>query len=170
MNTPKLTDEQIEAAITKGVQAGEISWLGFKIGSDGKFSVPVLSKRDYQAARAIEAAATAPLLARIAELERLHKEACNMYDRKNRSGCVCKIDPDTDELLSPCGLHAEWLEEKTAALQSELAAAKAAAQDFAWLIEGKRGSRIMNHVLDNHNENHNSVRAAIDAMRKGEQP
>ena len=48
--------------------------------------------------------------AQAAEIERLralHAQACDMYDRKNPSGCVCKIDPVADEVTSTCALHRE---------------------------------------------------------------
>lgn len=51
-----LTDEQIEAAIASAVRNGSLSWLGFKKDDAGKYTLPVLSKSDFQAARAIEAA------------------------------------------------------------------------------------------------------------------
>ena len=52
--------------------------------------------------------------AQAAEIERLrvlHAQACDMYDRKNPSGCVCKIDPVTDEVASACALHREMAED-----------------------------------------------------------
>jgi len=64
-----LTDKEIEDAITAGVRAKKISWLGYKKYEHGAYTLPVLSKSDMQAARVIESAATAPLLERIAELE-----------------------------------------------------------------------------------------------------
>jgi hypothetical protein len=51
---------------------------------------------------------------RIAELEHLRKQACECYDRKNPSGCCCKLDPETDEVLSFCGAHQEWKDHATA--------------------------------------------------------
>jgi hypothetical protein len=38
----------------------------------------------------------------------LWRQSLDMYSRKNRSGCACKIDEDTDELLSACELHIAW--------------------------------------------------------------
>ena len=64
-----LTDEQLQQAIIDGVKAGKISWLGYKKDDEGRFTIPVISKSDMQLSRAIESAATAPLLERIAELE-----------------------------------------------------------------------------------------------------
>lgn len=43
------------------------------------------------------------------DYKKLWLQACKAYDTKNPSGCVCNIDPDTDELRSPCGLHKGWL-------------------------------------------------------------
>ena len=50
-----LTDEQIDAVITAGVKSGAISWLGFKKGDVGRFTLGVISASDRQQARAIEA-------------------------------------------------------------------------------------------------------------------
>lgn len=51
-----LTDEQIKATLTKAVQSGAVSWLGFERDSEGRYTVPSLSPQHYQIARAIEAA------------------------------------------------------------------------------------------------------------------
>ena len=64
-----LTDEQLQQAIIDGVKAGKISWTGYKTDNEGRFTIPAISKSDMQLSRAIESAATAPLLERIAELE-----------------------------------------------------------------------------------------------------
>ena len=49
------------------------------------------------------------------DYKRLWLQASDAYDRKNRSGCVCAIDPDTDTIRSPCAMHAEWRAEAVAA-------------------------------------------------------
>jgi hypothetical protein len=39
----------------------------------------------------------------------LWEQACKAYDSKNRSGCCCTLDPHTDAVVEPCGVHEEWL-------------------------------------------------------------
>lgn len=56
------------------------------------------------------------------DYKRLWLQACDAYDRKNPSGCVCKLDPDTDALLGVCGLHADWLQTKLAEERERIAA------------------------------------------------
>ena len=51
-----LTDEQIQGAATKAVQARKLSWLGFRKDSQGHYTIPDLSLCHYQLARAIERA------------------------------------------------------------------------------------------------------------------
>jgi len=48
-----LTDADIQTAITSAVKAGELSWLGFDVDADGRFTIPVVSTCHYQLARAI---------------------------------------------------------------------------------------------------------------------
>ena len=48
-----LTDAEIQTAITVAVKAGKLSWLGFDMDSEGKFTIPVLSPYHYQLARVI---------------------------------------------------------------------------------------------------------------------
>lgn len=43
----ELTDEQIEAAVTRAVKAGKLPWAGFKEDEDGQFTLPVLSRVHY---------------------------------------------------------------------------------------------------------------------------
>jgi hypothetical protein len=45
-------------------------------------------------------------------------QACDAYDRKNRSGCCCAIDEQTDELRSACAMHVEWRDDAVAAEQN----------------------------------------------------
>lgn len=51
------------------------------------------------------------------DYKKLWQQACDAYDRKNRSGCVCAIDPETDAIRSPCDLHKSWRDEAIAAAQ-----------------------------------------------------
>lgn len=47
----------------------------------------------------------------------LHKQACEAYARKNRSGCCCTIseDGEGDEVVKPCAMHQAWRDEAVAA-------------------------------------------------------
>lgn len=47
----------------------------------------------------------------------LHKQACEAYDRKNRSGCCCTISDggEGDEVVKPCAMHQVWRDEAVAA-------------------------------------------------------
>ena len=50
------------------------------------------------------------LLGRCMDLERqlgFYKRLYTLALTRNTT-CACKIDPDTDELLAPCGLHEAW--------------------------------------------------------------
>jgi len=49
---PVLSDEQIQKAATAAVKDGSLSWLGFSLDRDGRYTVPVLSKCHYQLVRA----------------------------------------------------------------------------------------------------------------------
>ena len=51
-----LTDEHIKDVLTKAVQAGQVTWLGYEKDKDGRYTIPSLSANIYQIARAIEAA------------------------------------------------------------------------------------------------------------------
>ena len=48
-----LTDAEIQTAITVAVKVGNLSWLGFDMDPEGKFTIPVLSPYHYQLARVI---------------------------------------------------------------------------------------------------------------------
>lgn len=63
-----LTDEEIKAVVTAAVKAGKLSWLGYEKDEDDKHTIPVLSKSNYQFARAI-AAASGPNAALVAALQ-----------------------------------------------------------------------------------------------------
>lgn len=51
-----MTDDQIQQVVNGAVSRGELSWLGYSKDEHGFFTVPVLSKSDFQFARAILAA------------------------------------------------------------------------------------------------------------------
>ena len=51
-----LTGTQIKAAIHDAIKAGQLSWTGYEKDEAGKYTVPVLSPKDYQLICAIEAA------------------------------------------------------------------------------------------------------------------
>lgn len=61
------------------------------------------------------------------DYKRLWLQACDSYDRKNPSGCVCAIHADTEAIRSPCALHAAWRDEAITTLRAELSAAQAEA-------------------------------------------
>ena len=71
------------------------------------------------------------------DYKRLWLQACKAYDTKNPSGCVCNIDPDTDDLRSPCGLHKGWLE---AAVYAERERCKRIAVHYA-VMASQMGSK-----------------------------
>jgi hypothetical protein len=48
------------------------------------------------------------------DYKELWEGALKAYATKNRSGCVCTLDPDTDEVIKVCGAHDEWLEKQIA--------------------------------------------------------
>lgn len=56
-SSPKeaLTDEQIVSAVKSAIKNGSLSWLGYSLDEDSKYTIPVLSKSDFQFARIIEA-------------------------------------------------------------------------------------------------------------------
>lgn len=63
----------------------------------------------------------------------LHKQACEAYDRKNRSGCCCTISDggEGDEVVKPCAMHQAWREEAVAAERVKTAEAEAKLDAFA---------------------------------------
>lgn len=48
-----LTDEEIRAIATDAYRAGELSWLGFDLDEQGKYTIPSLSVCHYQLVRAV---------------------------------------------------------------------------------------------------------------------
>lgn len=47
-----LTDEEIRTIATDTYKAGELSWLGFDLDEQGKYTIPILSICHYQLVRA----------------------------------------------------------------------------------------------------------------------
>lgn len=67
---PLPTHEELELFAAEMVRNGQLSWLGFRQDTGGLYTIPVVSPASAKLTLAYAKAYAAPLLARVAELEK----------------------------------------------------------------------------------------------------